>query len=52
VHALDAESSIAVPKHAAPPSPRTARHPARHRSPSNVPASPSMLALLNLLAMQ
>jgi hypothetical protein len=52
VHALDAESGIAVPKHAAPSSPRTARHPARHRSPINVPPSPSMLALLNLLAVQ
>jgi hypothetical protein len=52
VHALDAEGGIAVLKHDVPPSPRIARHPARHRSPSNVPTSPSMLALPNLLAVQ
>jgi hypothetical protein len=52
VHVLDTESGIAVPKHAAPYSPRTARHAARHRSPSNVPTSPNTLALLNLLAVQ
>jgi hypothetical protein len=52
MHAMDAESSIAVSKHVVPPSPRIARHPARHRSPSNVPTSPSTLALPNLLAVQ
>jgi hypothetical protein len=52
VHALDAESGIAVPKHAVPPSPRSARHPARHRTPSNVPTSPSTLAIPSLLAVQ
>jgi hypothetical protein len=50
VHALDAESGIAVPKRAHTHSSRRTRHPARHRSPSNVPPSPSMLTHLHLLA--
>jgi hypothetical protein len=52
MHDLDAESGIAVLRRAHALSSRTARHPARHRSPSNVPTSPSTLALLNLLAVQ
>jgi hypothetical protein len=43
VHALDTESGIAIPKRAHTFSPRTARHPAWHRSPSNVPPLPSTL---------
>jgi hypothetical protein len=50
VHALDAESGIAVPKRAHTLSSRRTRHPARHRSPSDVPPSPSTLAHLNPLA--
>jgi hypothetical protein len=50
VHALDAESDIAVLKRAHTYSPRMARHPARHRSPSNAPPSPSMLDHLTLPA--
>jgi hypothetical protein len=52
VHALDAESGIAVPRHAHTFSPRSARHPARHRGPNNVPPSPSTLAHLNLPAVK
>jgi hypothetical protein len=50
VHALDAESGISVPKRAPTHSSRKTRHPARHRSPSNVLLSPSTLARLNPLA--
>jgi hypothetical protein len=50
VHDLDAESGIAVPRRAHSLSSRRTRHPARHRSPSDVPPSPSTLAHLNLLA--
>jgi hypothetical protein len=50
VHALDAESGLAVPRRAHALSSRRTRHPARHRSPNDVPPSPSTLAHLHLLA--
>jgi hypothetical protein len=51
VHALDAESGIAVPKRGHTFSPRTARHLAWHRSPNHAPPSPSTLSHLILPAM-
>jgi hypothetical protein len=50
VHDLDAESGIAVLKRAHALSSRRTRHPARHRSPNDVPPLPSTLAHLHLLA--
>jgi hypothetical protein len=50
MHALDAESGTAVPSRAHALSSRRTRHPARHRSPNDVPPSPSTLPHLNLLA--
>jgi hypothetical protein len=46
VHALDTESGITIPKRARTLSLHTASEPARHRSPSNAPPSPSTLGHL------
>jgi hypothetical protein len=51
MHALDAKSGIDIPKHACPFFPHTAHHPARYRSPDNMPPLPCTLGPPLVLAM-